>query len=277
VADARHGHLDARPRGAALAPVALITGASGLIGRHVVQQWNVDGLQAEALDHARDDLLEPGVPTALVERVRPAVVVHLAWIASGSPDYRSSPDNERWLRSSLELARACAAEGALLLATGTPLDGALESPDAYSSAKAQLWHELRPAVDEGRVGWLRPYYVFDEERRRPALLAHALAAREQGAPVVLRTPESEHDFIHAADVGRAVVLAAQHRLAGELPIGSGRVRRVCDLVTALGIAWTTVESAVDGARPQLHDVADSHRLRDVGWAPRRTDALFAGS
>jgi nucleoside-diphosphate-sugar epimerase len=277
VAAAGQRHLDARPRGAALAPVALITGASGLIGRHVMRQWDVEGLRAQAVAHERDDLLEPGVPTALVERVRPEVVVHLAWIASGSPAYRSSDDNERWLRSTLELARVCDAVGARLLATGTPVDGALDSPDAYSSAKARLWHELRPAVDEGRIGWLRPYYVFDEERRRPALLAHALAAHEQGVPVVLRTPESEHDFIHASDVGRAVVLAAQHRLAGELPIGSGHLRRVCDLVGALGIAWTVEGSTGDGTRPQLHDAADSHRLRELGWVPTRTDELFAGS
>jgi nucleoside-diphosphate-sugar epimerase len=242
-----------------------------------MRQWDVDDLRAEAVDREREDLLEPGVPTALVERVQPAVVVHLAWRASGSTDYRESADNERWLRATLELAHACVSVGALLLATGTPLDRAVDSPDAYSAAKARLWHELRPAVDEGRVGWLRPYYVFDEERRRPALLAHALAARDQGTPVVLRTPESEHDFIHAADVGSAVVLAARQRLTGELPIGSGRLRRVCDLVGALGIAWTAEQRSDDGARPQLHDVADSHRLRELGWTPSRTDELFAGS
>jgi nucleoside-diphosphate-sugar epimerase len=277
VAAARHRHLDARPRGAALAPVALITGASGLIGRHVMLQWDVEGLRAEAVAHERDDLLEPGVATALVERVRPEVVVHLAWIASGSPDYRSSADNERWLQATLELARACESTGARLLATGTPLDGELESQDAYSSAKARLWHELHPAVREGRIGWLRPYYVFDEQRRRPALLAHAIAAHERGEPVVLRTPESEHDFIHASDVARAVVVAAQHRLTGELPIGSGHLRRVCDLVSALGISWSADENAGDGTRPQLHDVADSHRLRELGWAPSRTEELFADS
>jgi nucleoside-diphosphate-sugar epimerase len=242
-----------------------------------MRQWDVDDLRAEAVSHERDDLLEPGVPTALVERVRPAVVVYLAWRASGSPDYRESADNERWLQATRELARACGSVGTLLLATGTPLDRAVDSPDAYSSAKARLWHELRTAIDEGVIGWLRPYYVFDEELRRPALLAHALAARDQGTRVALRTPGSEHDFIHAADVGSAVVLAARHRLAGELPIGSGRLRRVCDLVSALGIAWTAEQRPDDGARPQLHDVADTRRLRELGWTPSRTDELFAGS
>ena len=98
-----------------MAAVALITGASGLIGRHVIAQWDVDGLTALPVDHAADDLLEPGVAAALVERERPAVVVHLAWSASGTPGYRHSADNERWLRSSLELVRACEAHGAVVV------------------------------------------------------------------------------------------------------------------------------------------------------------------
>ena len=95
-----------------MAAVALITGASGLIGQHVLRAMGRRGLGADAVDHQRDDLLAPGVPTALVERVQPAVVVHLAWVASGTPGYRDSPDNERWLRASLELARPAAPPGA---------------------------------------------------------------------------------------------------------------------------------------------------------------------
>ena len=258
-----------------MAPVALITGASGLIGQHVLRHWNVEGMRVEAVDHQRDDLLTPGVPTAVVERVQPAVVVHLAWVASGTPGYRDSPDNEAWLRASLELAQACRAAGASLLATGTSLDASSGAGDAYSRAKRDLWQRLRPAIASGAVTWLRPYYVIDPERRRPALVEHAIAAREAATPVVLRTPDSDHDFIHASDVGRAVVVAVEHRLDGVVPIGSGRLRRVCDLVMALGVPWVPASDQVDTARPQLHDIADSRRLRELGWAPTDTEKLFA--
>jgi nucleoside-diphosphate-sugar epimerase len=258
-----------------VAPVALITGASGLIGQHVLRHWNVAGMRAAGVDHQRDDLLTPGVPTALVERVQPAVVVHLAWAASGTPGYRDSPDNEAWLRASLELARVCRAAGARLLATGTSLDTSPVAGDAYSQAKLELWQQLQPEIASGAVTWLRPYYVIDPERRRPALVDNAIAAREAGTPVVLRTPDGDHDFIHASDVGRAVVVAVEHRLDGVVPIGSGRLRRVCDLVTALGVPWVAASDQVATARPQLHDIADSRRLRELGWAPTDTEKLFA--
>jgi nucleoside-diphosphate-sugar epimerase len=257
-----------------VAALALITGASGLIGRHVVAQWDVEGLRAEAVDHARDDLLVPGAAAALVERERPAVVVHLAWAASGTPNYRHSEDNERWVMATLELARACAEAGALLVATGTSIDKLPSPADEYGASKARLWSELASAVEAGTMTWVRPYYVIDPERRRPALVGAALAAREAGTPVVLRTPESAHDFIHASDVGSAIVLAAREGMRGEVPIGCGRLRRVCDLVAALGIPWES--SADPAATPESHleEVADSSSLRERGWAPVRTDALF---
>ena len=257
-----------------MAAVALITGASGLIGRHVVEQWDIDGLRATAVDHARDDLLQPGAAAALVERERPAVVVHLAWAASGTADYRHSPDNERWVRASLELAGACDGVGATLVATGTSLDRASAPADAYSASKVRLWTEFEPAVAAGALTWVRPYYVIDPERRRPALIEHALAAQDAGVPVVLRTPESGHDFIHAADVGGAIVLTVRRGLRGEVPIGSGRLRRVRDLVAALGIEWEASHEPAGAEAGHLNEVADTRRLLELGWTPARTDELF---
>jgi nucleoside-diphosphate-sugar epimerase len=259
-----------------VAPVALITGASGLIGRHVVEQWDIDGLRARAVDHARNDLLQPGAAAALVEREQPAVVVHLAWAASGTPGYRHSADNDRWLRTSLELAQACEAVGAALVATGTSLDRARAPADPYSVSKVRLWKALQPAVAAGALTWVRPYYVVDPARRRPALIEHALAAQAAGVPVVLHTPESEHDFIHAADVAGAIVLAVRRGLRGELPIGSGRLRRVCDLVAALGIAWEAGHESAGPASGHVDEVADTRRLRGLGWTPARTIELFEG-
>jgi nucleoside-diphosphate-sugar epimerase len=258
-----------------VAPVALITGASGLIGTHVLEQWDIDGLGAQAVDHAHDDLLVPGVPAALVQRVRPAVVVHLAWAASGTPGYRHSADNERWVGASLELARACREAGVPLVATGTSLDRTAAPSDPYAASKVRLWQELAPAVAAAALTWVRPYYVFDPERRRPALVEHALAAQAAGSPVVLQTPDSEHDFIHAADVGRAIVAAVRDDLRGEVPVGSGRLRRVRDLVAALGVEWVGGADAEVSTAGHVGEVADTRRLRALGWTPVRTDELFA--
>jgi nucleoside-diphosphate-sugar epimerase len=259
-----------------VATVALITGADGLIGQHVLRHWNIDGVLPEAVHHQSHDLLEPGVATQLVSRVAPSIVVHLAWAASGDPEYRTSSDNGRWVRASLELAGACRAAGAWFVATGTPLDLGGAATDAYSSAKLELWHRLEPAVKASEITWLRPYYVVDPNRRRPALVEQALRARDSNTSLVLRTPDSQHDFVHASDVGRAVVTALQWGLRGEVPIGSGSLRRVRDLVAALGVSWSPAPDHSDAAPPQHHAAANIRRLLKLGWLPVSTQKLFAG-
>jgi len=258
-----------------VATVALITGGNGLIGRRVLTAWDLPDLPPETVDHRAVDLLEPGTARALVDRARPAVVLHLAWTASGTRGYRNDPDNARWVDASLELAAACADAGAWFLATGTPLDTATDPADAYSAAKAALRRDLQGEVDAGSCTWLRPFYVVEPQRRRPELVDQAVAARDAGERLVLRTPGSRHDFVHAADVGTAVVGTMRHGLRGEVPIGSGRLRQVSDLVSALGVPWVAGPDA-GSPTPQHHDAADVTRLRDHGWSPAHTKEMFHG-
>ena len=107
-------------------------------------------------------------------------------------------------------------------------------------------------------------------------MAQTLASRARNAPLELRTPHSVHDFVHASDVGSAVVHALEHRLTGEVPIGSGTTRSVSELVECLGGRWRAAD-VLDGAgASHAEEAADVSALRRVGWAPSRTDATFAG-
>lgn len=258
-----------------MATSALITGAGGLIGGHVLEYWDIDDLEAIPLHRADGDLLEAGVPTALLRRLRPTVVVHLAWTASGTPGYRSSESQSRWVDATLELDRACRELGASLIATGTALDQGAVDGDDYSIAKSRLRAALAPAIAARELAWLRPFYVFDPVRRRPALVADAMQAREEQRALLIRTPNSRHDFVHASDVASAVIEVVRHQLRGVVPIGSGRARSVHELVEALGVEWAPL-SGPDVVGPQYHEPADTTRLRALGWSPHQTERLFIG-
>lgn len=251
--------------------IALITGASGVLGRHLLAQWTSD-LEPVAVEHRFVDLLTPGSGAALVARLRPQAVIHLAWTASGTTGYRTSRDNERWVDASLEMAEASRVVGARFLATGTALDSSAPG-DAYSSAKRRLGDALKPRFCTGRITWLRPYYVVDPDRRRPELVAQALAAAEADVPIVLRTPGAQHDFVHASDAARAIAVALDAPLVGEVPIGSGTTRSVRDLVEALGVPWQPAQEPPKNL-PHHHEAADTSGLRARGWQPIRTEELF---
>lgn len=250
----------------------LITGATGLIGRHTLAAWPAD-LAPVTADHADHDLLAAGEFTRLIGQVRPAAVLHLAWSASSTPGYRTHADNAAWRQVTAEAAHACARNGIAFVALGTVVDDQPGS-DPYTEAKRGLRADLAELIDGERITWLRPFYVFDPDVPSPAVLRDATSARAAGQPVELASPHARHDFVHAADVGTAVVAAVQNRLGGAVDIGSGRLHRVSDLVEAVGADWTATPSAA--AVAHADSAADTHALRAVGWAPRHTDHFFEG-
>jgi len=253
-----------------VAATTLITGASGLIGGWTLRHWA--GSRPVAVDHAKSDLMRPGTVTAVLDEARPDVVVHLAWSASGTPGYRESEDNALWLEATLELARLCRERDIGLFCTGTVVDETAEPLDRYTRSKSELRNALASDISSGTVTWLRPHYVFDPEAGRPALLADATAAAAAGRPVLLGSPDSEHDFVHAADVGRAVAQAVKHGLRGVVDIGSGRTRRVSQVVEALGVAW---QPSAQPFAPTRTSPAIISALTATGWSASLTEEFFA--
>lgn len=254
----------------------LLTGATGLIGSWVVRHWPAAGPELVPVGSADADLLRQGAPGQLLDATSPTDVVHLAWSASGHPDYRHSEANTRWLAATLELTAAARQRGVRLWLTGTVVDevtgDAPEVVDPYSHSKGELRRLVTPDIEAGAIGWFRPFYVVDESWRRPALVAQAMAAAQTGVALELRSPEALHDFIHASDVGAAVVLAVTNGIGGYLPLGSGRLRQVADLVVALGARWQCADAAAP--RVHSHTPADTRWLAVRGWSPTRTQELF---
>jgi nucleoside-diphosphate-sugar epimerase len=251
----------------------LITGATGLLGSHVLERWcDADGDLA-LVERSVDDLLEPGAPAALVRRVRPARILHLAWSASGTHGYRHSTENDAWRQATLELVGAAEEVGATMWATGTVVDASSSGSDAYTVAKRELRAELGPRIEAHAMGWLRPFYVFDPDRGRPEVVGATVIALREGRAVELRTPTAAHDFVHAGDVASAALCALRQDLRGPIDVGSGRIRTVGELVAALGATWEGAAAGVGVTHPET--AADIDRMLASGWSPTITEEFFA--
>lgn len=255
-----------------MAPTVVITGATGLLGRWTLRHWEHERFSPVVVAKEDIDLRAPGSASELLEHTRPDVVIHLAWVASGTAGYRSSLDNELWLQASLSLAEACRDHHVTLYCTGSVVDDTVQPTDPYSRAKTELRRGLEERIESGLVGWLRPHYVFDPTTRRPRIVAAALEAAAQGLPVELTLPDAQHDFVHASDVGLAITAALRHGMRGVIEIGSGQTRSVRELVERLGVPWTTCS-------PRLHEddstePADVGPLLSVGWQAVTTEEFF---
>ncbi len=256
----------------------LITGATGLIGRHLLAvlaaSTQAPGEVIPWDRVAMGSLLRASDQRAAIDVVRPTVLLHLAWSSTQTDDYDVALENYDWASSGIELARECINRGIWFIATGSAADtvgdGSFQSP--YSAAKRQFRSEVQALSARGRTTWLRPQYVVSIEDRRPRVV-RAYLDRGPGSGFKLLDPDRRVDFIHVDDVASGIALAIEHGLTGTVDLGSGTLHSARELLAALD-RFTSPEASRGSSRTPSASLTRPDRLLDLGWQPVRTQALF---
>jgi nucleoside-diphosphate-sugar epimerase len=258
----------------------LVTGGSGFLGqyclRHLAKQFpvvhavsrNRDGKAADGVIWHRADLRVFGAAEALIARLRPSHLLHLAWVAT--PDtYRNSPENIDWLEASLALIRAFGQHGGRrFVGIGSSAEyGLTDSPciedvtpirpvTIYGKCKAALFSASDAYAKRFgfSAAWGRVFLLFGPgdppQRLFPSLVA-ALSARR---PIMVTDGRQIRDLIYAADAADLLLrLLANADAEGAYNVATGR-----------GIA---VRDAIEWVADEL----DARQLLQVGAMPRRTD------
>jgi nucleoside-diphosphate-sugar epimerase len=289
----------------------LVTGATGLIGRHVLSLLD-EGFETFAVARAGKefdarvhwltaDLAVPSSARELVERVEPDVLIHLAGVVRGDRSLDAvRPTLTVNLDASVELLEAATRaqvkkvvfSGSLLEepASGDPM---AVPPSPYgasrwaSSAYARMFH----ALFDLPVTILRPSYAYGPGQEPTKLLPYVITSVLQGQSPELASGRRRIDFVFAEDVARAYVAAATADGAvGEtIDIGCGELTPVQDVVDAIvGMLKADDHRPRFGAVPerlleQEIEVDTERAERLLGWTAttgleeglRRTIAWYA--
>ena len=275
---------------------ALVTGARGFAGRHLVDRLRADGHEVLAPSSDELDLLDAERTHRFVADTGPERVFHLAALASVGKSWeeprRALFENQEMALNVLDAVRQSVPSARVLLAGSGEVYGAPgelpvsedaqlrpQSPYAASKAAADLlgalyadaWqlHVVRTrAFNHAGPGQTDTYVIGTITRQ----VAEAEAAGER--EVVLRTgnPDSARDFTDVRDVVGAYSLAIDAP-PGAYNIASERAVTVRELVDiARGQTAIGIRHEVDQARIRGHDVrevrGDATKLhRATGWQP----------
>ena len=272
----------------------LVTGASGLVGRSVLADLALRGVEAVGVSRHGSagarilscDLTNAAAVSRLVHVVRPVTLVHLAWVTEHGA-FWSSPANLDWIAATVHLARTAAEAGTTrFVGVGTCFEYA--HPDAGACIEGMT--PLAPRTLYGvckdatrRVleeyaafsfAWARLFHLYgpaEDERRLVPSVARCLAAGEL-AP--LSRGLAIRDFMDARDAGSALAALALSPVEGAVNIASGEGVTVRDIAERLGRLAGASDRLRFGALPDREEpariVADVRRLRDeVGWSPER--------
>jgi nucleoside-diphosphate-sugar epimerase len=278
---------------------ALVTGATGFVGRQAVAALAKRGFEVHAVAHSgqgtdaqavwhRADLLEVGVGEALLRVVQPTHLVHFAWFAEPG-EFWSSGENERWLEASKRLVRAFADAGGLRMIVA----GTCAEYEWSSSVCVEGETPLRPATLYGRckdvlrqqaeevahgsgieVAWGRIFFLYGPHEHPRRLVPSVTRSLLRGEVAACTEGEQVRDFMHVGDAGDAFAALVDSTARGAVNIASGSGTRVRDLVELIGRIVGRADLLRFGAIPNPANepavlMADVTRLReDVGWSPQ---------
>jgi nucleoside-diphosphate-sugar epimerase len=262
----------------------LVTGATGFIGRHVVEPLRAAGHEVRAVGSRDGDLLEPRVIEGLVEEARADALLHLAWYAEPGA-FWTSDRNLRWVGASLDLLHAFAAAGgrrAVVAGTCAEYDWShaflseRETPLApstlYGECKVSL-HRVAQRWGGLSLAWGRVFFLYGPGEHPARLVSSVASALVRGQPAPCSSGEQVRDFLHVADVGRAFAALVDSDVEGPVNVASGEGVSVREVVTTLGELAGRPELVRLGAVPPRPGeppelVGDIGRLRDeVGFTP----------
>lgn len=277
----------------------LVSGATGFIGAAAARALAAQGLEIHGVTASgragppgvtlhRTDLLDEAATAALLQRIRPTHLLHVAWdVTHGA--YWTSPANFTWLAAGALLLREFLATGGQrAVGVGTCAEYAWDS-DRYTErattlAPATPYGRCKLAMGEtfaaaGMMGastaWARLFFPYGPgdgpQRFLPALRRSLLT----GEPIATTAGTQIRDFIHVEDVAGALAALLTSGVTGPVNIGTGEgvaLREVAlELAAALGADPALLRFGAlpirAGDPPSL--VADVTRLRtEIGFAPR---------
>jgi nucleoside-diphosphate-sugar epimerase len=263
----------------------LVTGASGFIGRHVVPLLQSRGFNVHAIGRNQVDLFIPGIAAALIDRLRPTHLLHLAWNAVPER-FWVAPDNLNWVAASLLLHRAFAAAGgkrAVYVGSCAEYDWSHSLLDEtetacapatlYGIAKDSLRRLLQASPEGVQLAWARVFFVYGPHEAPVRLVPDVITSLLAGREAICGDGLAERDFLHVADVAAALVALLESEVSGPVNIASGVCLPLREVISRIAEQIGRPELVRFGMRPTplaepRRLAAAVRRLRDeVGFRP----------
>jgi UDP-glucose 4-epimerase len=266
---------------------ALVTGAGGFVGRHLVSRLRADGWAVTALTRRTVDLADPAAAAAAVRAADPDVVFSLAAARRGATAADRAAtvavNTSPWLVDALgPRCRRVVRLGSSTeyAARDTPLEeaAALRTTSLFGASKAA--GSLLLLAQAGLRGVpavvLRAFQVYGPGDHPTRFVPTVLRAARTGEVVPLTGPGRCRDWVWVGDVVDACIRAATVEVdpAGLVcNIGTGVQTANEEVVAAAERATGCTVRTAPGAHPgrdwdSAHWVADIRRARAaLGWAP----------
>lgn len=275
----------------------LLTGASGFVGRHVLQElqknrrYEVHALSRSAQkDHGNIcwhvcDLFADQQVTSVLKSVKPEKMIHLAWETEPG-QYWTSEKNKDWFEASCFLLKNFVENGgkrfvgagtcAEYLWSNDVLDEKetpLKPESLYGVAKRDFFCHLKNFSSENNLSyaWGRLFFCYGPGERQERLIPSMVKTFFRKQIFDCRTPNVERDFLHVSDIARAFCFVLDSDLTGAFNICSNQNMKIKEIVrqcAAYCEAQNLVKIKNDSIDKMDRVVGNNQVLKRIGWTPK---------
>jgi UDP-glucose 4-epimerase len=238
----------------------MVTGATGFMGRHLIDKLHESGAEVLAVGrrdrpdlpndvtYEQVDLATPGAATALVGRAKPDRVYHLASSVDTRRDLELLDDQiQNTQMAAIYIARACLdAKVDRLVHVGTceeygdgpaPFEEAqATSPvSPYSAAKAAATAFVQALCTSFglRAVIVRPFLTYGPGQPPTLLIPALIQSALRGEDFPMTPAEQTREFNYVGDMVEGILRAGEVAgIEGEIfNLGCGEPHRICDVAT----------------------------------------------
>lgn len=278
----------------------LITGASGLIGKGILDElamytkYDIYAVttKREKLGMYKNiniiemNLLSPQQCSKLIEQVRPQYMIHLAWALPGNDKFQNSQDNITWLEISLFLLKEFVKhEGQRFIFAGSSSEYNLsttrlsekafcESMNLYGKCKKAFTEIALEFCSQKNTSFATARYfsVYGKnDIREGRAIPTAIRSFLNGQKIICKSPNSIWDYIYIEDAAKATIKIMESTYEGAVNVSTA-------IPTSMREVFETIVYILECPDllrlENIHDpgqilVADNTILkRNIGYTPQ---------
>ncbi len=277
----------------------LVTGGTGFIGHSCIAQINTSDwevhtcarnafvLEQQQVTHHLVNLHDPKGVEALIQKVLPTHLLHLAWVTEPS-EFWNGTSNLHWIAATTNLLESFSRYGgtrAVLIGSCAEYlwsdQPCLESqtplrPSTLYGVCKNAVRSVSEAFAE-RAGfecaWARLFNLYGPREHCKRLVAATILSLIEGREILCSEGVQKRDYLHVTDAGSALVRLLESNFTGAVNIASGASVSIRTVVQTICDLYGTNSGPSFGAlsRPEGDpDVisADTSLLQDaLGWNP----------
>lgn len=240
----------------------LVTGGTGIIGRHAIASLLNDGHNVSIISRANNDTLpvDGAVPIAgdileteflrkIIENHDFDALLHLAWETRHGLFWAAS-ENEDWLNASTALFRLFLKHGGKrIVSAGTCVE--YDAPEngpciagktplvtnlPYAKAKTSLLLRLKSIATEHGANWAwgRIFLVTGPGEDAARLVPSVINSVLDGKEAHTTSGNQIRDVLHTSDCGAAFAKLITNRFTGEINVCRGKPVKLAEITTRIG-------------------------------------------